>query len=84
MKYHFPYTSLLNYYVIDKDEILIFSESDLFNNWNANIKFPRKGYYEVSVRATDNKGIMQPMVVPGWNPSGYINNAMHRIAVTVS
>jgi hypothetical protein len=27
---------------------------------------------------------MQPMVVPGWNPSGYLNNAMHRIAVTVA
>jgi len=26
---------------------------------------------------------MQPMVVPGWNPKGYLNNAMHRIAVTV-
>ena len=55
-----------------------------WQNWNTNIEFPSQGYYEVWVRATDNKGIMQPMVVPGWNPSGYINNAMHRIAVTVS
>jgi hypothetical protein len=23
------------------------------------------------------------MVVPGWNPRGYLNNAMHRIAVRV-
>jgi hypothetical protein len=26
---------------------------------------------------------MQPMVVPGWNPKGYLNNAAHRIAVMV-
>ncbi|MEC9422764.1 MAG: sulfite oxidase [Nitrospinota bacterium] len=54
-----------------------------WQNWNAIIKLPSQGYYEVWARATDSKGVMQPMVVPGWNPSGYINNAMHRIAVTV-
>ena len=55
-----------------------------WQNWNTIIKFPSQGYYEVWARATDSMGGMQPMVVPGWNPSGYINNAMHRIAVTVS
>jgi len=25
----------------------------------------------------------QPMVLPGWNPKGYLNNACHRIAVQV-
>ena len=55
-----------------------------WQNWNTVIKFPTKGYYEVWARATDSEGDMQPMVVPGWNPSGYINNAMHRIAITVS
>ena len=54
-----------------------------WQNWDAVIQFPTKGYYEVWARATDSEGEMQPMVVPGWNPSGYINNAMHRIAVTV-
>ena len=54
-----------------------------WQNWNTVIQFPKQGYYEVWARATDIKGEMQPMVVPGWNPSGYINNAMHRIAVTV-
>ena len=54
-----------------------------WQRWKAKIKFPQKGYYEVWARATDGEGVMQPMVVPGWNPSGYINNAMHRIAVTV-
>ncbi|MDP6516654.1 MAG: sulfite oxidase [Alphaproteobacteria bacterium] len=42
------------------------------------------GYYEIWARATDEAGIAQPMVVPGWNPRGYLNNAMHRIAVTVA
>ena len=55
-----------------------------WQNWDTIIKFSSQGYYEVWARATDSMGVMQPMVVPGWNPSGYINNAMHRIAVTVN
>ncbi len=54
-----------------------------WQNWNTMIDFPMKGYYEVWARATDSIGEMQPMVVPGWNPKGYLNNAMHRISVTV-
>ena len=42
-----------------------------------------KGYYEVWARATDSKGVMQPVVLPGWNPKGYLNNACHRIALKV-
>lgn len=47
------------------------------------VQFDQPGYYEVWVRATDEKGVSQPMVVPGWNPRGYLNNATHRIAVKV-
>jgi DMSO/TMAO reductase YedYZ molybdopterin-dependent catalytic subunit len=54
-----------------------------WQHWETKINFPMKGYYEVWARATDDQGIMQPMVVPGWNPKGYLNNAMHRIAVKV-
>lgn len=54
-----------------------------WQNWNTVLDFPMKGYYEVWARATDTAGEMQPMVVPGWNPKGYLNNAMHRISVTV-
>ncbi|MBT8446357.1 MAG: sulfite oxidase, partial [Gammaproteobacteria bacterium] len=43
--------------------------------------FPGPGYYEIWARATDAAGVSQPMVVPGWNPKGYLNNACHRIAV---
>ena len=53
-----------------------------WQNWRAKISFPTKGYYEVWARATDNKGRMQPFTV-NWNPKGYLNNSMHRIAVRV-
>lgn len=54
-----------------------------WQHWKTNIKFPEKGYYEVWAKATDSEGRAQPMVVPGWNPKGYLNNACHRIAVKV-
>ena len=37
----------------------------------------------LQARATDDQGRSQPMVLPGWNPKGYLNNACHRIAVQV-
>ena len=49
-----------------------------FESW---IQFPEPGYYEIWARAMDSVGRSQPMVVPGWNPRGYLNNACHRIAV---
>ena len=54
-----------------------------WQHWNVAAAFPKKGYYEVWARATDHQGRMQPMLVPGWNPRGYLNNAMQRIAVKV-
>ena len=52
-----------------------------WQRWNTQLKLPKRGYYEIWVRATDTQGNTQPMVVPGWNPKGYLNNACHRIAV---
>ena len=54
-----------------------------WQRWSAEVALPERGYYEVWARATDSQGKMQPMVVPGWNPKGYLNNACHRIAVKV-
>jgi DMSO/TMAO reductase YedYZ molybdopterin-dependent catalytic subunit len=54
-----------------------------WQHWNAVLEFPERGYFEVWARATDSVGQSQPMVVPGWNPKGYLNNACHRIAVQV-
>jgi DMSO/TMAO reductase YedYZ molybdopterin-dependent catalytic subunit len=54
-----------------------------WQRWQAEVRFPSKGYYEVWARATDEDGREQPMIVPGWNPRGYLNNATHRIAARV-
>jgi sulfite oxidase len=55
-----------------------------WQQWSTELSFPEAGYYEIWAKATDTKGISQPMVIPGWNPKGYLNNACHRIAVKVS
>jgi hypothetical protein len=55
-----------------------------WQQWQGQVKFPAKGYYELWVRATDENNQTQPMVLPGWNPRGYLNNACHRIALQVT
>ncbi|MDC6350210.1 sulfite oxidase [Zeaxanthinibacter sp. PT1] len=55
-----------------------------WQQFKAIVDFPGKGYFEIWARATDSRGISQPMVLPGWNPKGYLNNACHRIAVKVA
>ena len=55
-----------------------------WQHWSATVAFPQEGYYEVWARAVDSEGRSQPMVLPGWNPQGYQNNACHRIAVAVT
>lgn len=54
-----------------------------WQRWSAEVTFPEIGYYEVWARAVDEKGVSQPMMVPGWNSHGYLNNACHRVAVQV-
>jgi len=54
-----------------------------WQDFSAKVVFPKPGYYEVWARATDENGLQQPMILPGWNPKGYLNNACHRIAVRV-
>jgi sulfite oxidase len=54
-----------------------------WQHFNATINFPKVGYYEIWARATDSNNMAQPMLLPGWNPKGYLNNACHRIAVKV-
>jgi len=51
-----------------------------WQNFKAKIKLPKKGYYEVWARATSTTGVAQPHAI-AWNPKGYLNNTMHRIAV---
>lgn len=55
-----------------------------WQHFSAHVEFPKKGYYEIWSRATDTEGITQPMLIPGWNPKGYLNNACQRIAIKVT
>jgi len=55
-----------------------------WQHWSTDVRFPKAGYFEVWVKATDSAGRSQPMVLPDWNPKGYLNNACHRIAVQVA
>ncbi len=55
-----------------------------WQDWSSWVQFAEPGYYEIWARAMDSAGRSQPMVVPGWNPRGYLNNACHRIAVQVT
>ena len=52
-----------------------------WQNWDHSVRFPQRGYYEVWARAVDQNGHSQPMVMPNWNPKGYLNNSCHRVAV---
>jgi DMSO/TMAO reductase YedYZ molybdopterin-dependent catalytic subunit len=54
-----------------------------WQNWRLDVKFPQAGYYEVWSRATDSAGVAQPFAI-AWNPKGYLNNAMHRVAVRIA
>jgi DMSO/TMAO reductase YedYZ molybdopterin-dependent catalytic subunit len=55
-----------------------------WQHWSATVDFPEPGYFEIWARAMDSDGNSQPVVLPGWNPRGYLNNACHRIAVGVT
>lgn len=54
-----------------------------WQRWRTRLDFPGPGYYEIWARASDSTGRTQPLVVPGWNPKGYLNHACHRIAIRV-
>ncbi len=53
-----------------------------FRRWNAQLNVP-PGNYVIAVRATANDGATQ-RATAGWNPSGYMRNAIETYAVTVS
>jgi DMSO/TMAO reductase YedYZ molybdopterin-dependent catalytic subunit len=55
-----------------------------WQQFSATVDLPASGYYEIWAKAEDSEGIAQPMVLPGWNPKGYLNNACHRIAIKVA
>jgi DMSO/TMAO reductase YedYZ molybdopterin-dependent catalytic subunit len=64
----------------------VLSQATNKNAWQRfshTIDFNEIGYYEIWARAIDTLNRSQPIAMPGWNPKGYLNNAAHRIAVTV-
>jgi hypothetical protein len=54
-----------------------------WQRFTSTLRFERPGYFEIWCRAEDEHGRSQPMVLPGWNPKGYLNNACHRISVQI-
>ncbi|MDJ0945864.1 MAG: sulfite oxidase [Kiloniellales bacterium] len=54
-----------------------------WQRWRATVELPQAGYYEVWAKATDDQGAMQPFAI-AWNPKGYLNNSLHRIALRVT
>ncbi len=54
-----------------------------WQNFQAEVKFPQSGYYEIWSRATDSAGERQPHAI-SWNPKGYLNNTLFRVAVRVA
>ncbi|HEY0614506.1 MAG TPA: molybdopterin-dependent oxidoreductase [Candidatus Elarobacter sp.] len=53
-----------------------------FRRWNATFTAPA-GTFTIKVRATANDGATQ-LAAAGWNPSGYLRNAIESYKVTVS
>ena len=51
-----------------------------WQRFSARVNLPEKGYYEIWARATDSNGVSQPFAID-WNPKGYLNNVLHRVAV---
>ena len=50
--------------------------------WTHKWKAPKGGEYIVMSRATDNQGRTQPATA-GWNPGGYLNNAIDQVKIHV-
>jgi len=50
--------------------------------WSYSWKPTRSGDFTIMSRATDSHGRVQPDVA-GWNPSGYLYNAVDRVNVHV-
>ena len=53
-----------------------------FREWKASFKPPKKGEYELKVRAVNRAGQGQPMEAL-WNPAGYMRNVVETVRVSV-
>lgn len=53
-----------------------------FREWKASFRPPKKGAYELKVRAVNRAGQGQPMEAL-WNPAGYMRNVVETVRVSV-
>ncbi|WP_018233010.1 sulfite oxidase [Thioalkalivibrio thiocyanodenitrificans] len=53
-----------------------------WQQWETDLKFDGKGYYEIWARAVDDEGNTQP-IIEGWNPRGYLGHKVHRVPVVI-
>jgi DMSO/TMAO reductase YedYZ molybdopterin-dependent catalytic subunit len=51
-------------------------------DFESDVSFDGKGYYEIWARSFDKQGNAQPFRQP-WNPKGYLGNVIHRVPVLV-
>lgn len=54
-----------------------------WQDWQTQIIFPSKGYFEIWCKATDEDNRAQPFDI-SWNPKGYLNNSIHRIFTNIN
>ena len=59
------------------------ADEGAWQDFRATVELPGAGYYDVWARATDSAGVMQPHAID-WNPKGYLNNTMHRVAFRIA
>ena len=52
-----------------------------FREWKASFRPPKKGSYELKVRAVNRAGQGQPMEAL-WNPAGYMRNVVETVRVS--
>jgi DMSO/TMAO reductase YedYZ molybdopterin-dependent catalytic subunit len=55
-----------------------------WQKWSAAVTLPSPGAWRLMSRATDEKGRVQPLMNPFWNPKGYMNNAVMNVDITVT
>lgn len=54
-----------------------------FREWHLPVTFPRKGDARLMVRATSNRGAVQPLKAT-WNPAGYLRNVVETTPVVIA
>ncbi len=54
-----------------------------WQRWTASVNAAPSRHLEIWARATDERGITQPLEAENWNPHGVGGNPVHRIAVAV-